>query len=67
MMKSLALLAILAPVLCACDTGPYDPSAHRHADASTGSMLSGADTGTEQNGSLQSSAVGFNHGEGGPR
>ena len=47
MIKSLLSSAILVLplVVSGCDRGPYDPSAHRHADASTGTMLSGNDPG----------------------
>ena len=37
-------ILVLPLVLAGCDRGPYDPSAHRHADASTGTMLSGNDS-----------------------
>ena len=33
--------------LAGCDTGPYDPAAHRQAETSTGSRLSGVDTGVD--------------------
>ena len=35
------VLLILPLAVAGCQTGPYDPSAHHHADAPTGSMLSG--------------------------
>ena len=43
---------LLLFALAACDSGPYDPSAHRRADAPTGSLLSGTDTGVDQNGNI---------------
>ena len=49
----IALLSSLA----ACDTGPYTPSAHHQAEASTGSMLSGTDTGANGNGNLNDPSV----------
>ena len=43
--------------LAACDTGPYTPSAHRNAEASTGSMLSGTDTGANGSGNLNDPSI----------
>ncbi len=37
---------VLPLIVAACGTGSYDPSAHHRADAPTGSMLSGTDTGS---------------------
>ncbi len=48
---------LLLFALAACDAGPYDPSAHRQADASTGSLLSGTDTGANGNGSLNDPSI----------
>ena len=49
-----ALLPLFAAtglqILAGCDAGPYTPNAHRSSDASTGSMLSGTDTGANDNG-----------------
>ena len=50
MIKPWHAIALLLPLAIAgCDSGPYDPSAHRHTDSSTGSLLSGADTGANLN------------------
>jgi predicted small secreted protein len=43
MSKKLLLLVLISASLAAC--GTYTPGAHRHVDASTGSMLSDQDTG----------------------
>lgn len=43
LLSSVFLMLPLA--LSGCDRGPYDPSAHRQAEASTGTMLSGTDSG----------------------
>ena len=43
------LLLILPLAVAGCQTGPYDRSAHDHADAPTGSMLSGSNTDTVGN------------------
>jgi len=50
--RSLLLLvaACSLQTLSGCDAGPYTPGAHRSADVSTGSMLSGTDTGANDNG-----------------
>ncbi len=43
MMTARCVLLILPLAVAGCQTGPFDPSAHHHADAPTGSMLSGTD------------------------
>ena len=47
--------------LAACDS-TYTPSAHRHDDASTGSLLSGTDTGVNPNGSMNDPSIKSNFG-----
>ena len=66
MIKSIGLMALMSLALSACDTGPYNPSARHQADSSTGSMLSGADTGVNNNGSLSDTSIGSNKGFGAP-
>ena len=41
------MVVVLPLAQFGCDTGTYTLSAHRSADASTGSMLSGVDTGMD--------------------
>ena len=55
---------LLLFALAACDTGPYDPAAHHQADASTGSLLSGTDTGVNANGSVADPSISNNFGGG---
>ncbi len=43
---------LLLFALAACDTVPYNPSAYHQTDATTGSLLSGTDTGVSQNGNI---------------
>lgn len=47
--------------LAACDS-TYTPSAHHHDDASTGSLLSGTDTGVNPNGSMNDPSLRSNFG-----
>ncbi len=47
--------------LAACDN-TYTPSAHHQADASTGSLLSGTDTGANLNGSGGDPSISSNRG-----
>ena len=48
-------------MLAACDN-TYTPSAHHQADASTGSLLSGTDTGVNPNGSGSDPSISSNRG-----
>ncbi len=43
---------MLPLAISGCDRGPYDPSAHHHADASTGTMLSGHESGADVNANM---------------
>ncbi len=47
--------------LSACDTGSYTPSAHHDAEASTGSLLSGTDTGANGNGNFNDPSIRSNY------
>ena len=49
--------------VAACDN-TYTPSAHHHDDASTGSLLSGTDTGVNPNTGLNDPSVKSNFGSG---
>lgn len=51
------MVIVLPLALSGCDTGTYTPSAHRSADASTGSMLSGVDTGMDPGTGLSNPSV----------
>ena len=59
---AVAAAGVMLASLAACDTGPYTPSAHRDAEASTGSMLSGTDTGVNANGSMNDPSIRSNFG-----
>ncbi len=52
-----AASVVMLTGLAACDAGPYTPSAHRDAEASTGSMLSGTDTGVNANGNMNDPSI----------
>lgn len=54
-----SLVCLLA--LAACDNS-YTPSAHHQADASTGSLLSGTDTGVNANGGVNDPSITNNAG-----
>ena len=51
------ILAGSLQLLAGCETGPVPAGTHRSADASTGSMLSGADTGASS-GDLAGPSIG---------
>lgn len=57
------LLLMLPLAMAGCDAGPYDPAAHRHVDASTGSMLSGTDTGADTSGNVGGTSFASHSGE----
>lgn len=66
MMNPVMVAALLSLPLAACDAGSYNPSAHRQDDASTGSLLSGTDTGANGNGSISDPSIRSNTGAGAP-
>ncbi len=57
------VLLMLPLAVAGCDAGPYDPAAHWHVDSSTGSMLSGTDTGADTNGSVGGASFAGHSGE----
>jgi len=52
---------MLPLAISGCDRGPYDPSAHRHADASTGTRLSGNDSGADLDANMNNPSMRSNY------
>ena len=66
MLKPIATVTLVAISVSACDAGPYDRTARHDDGASTGSLLSGTDTGVNANGAISNTGIGSNKGFGSP-